>query len=338
MSHKLKPPKSAQKRVKQMPSFQPQIRLGLPPASGETANKIISKIARQENFSSIDELNAHLQRLMASGELNRMIQAPPETPADQAQELAYRAMEEPSSAKARKLADKALKLDPACIDALVIRAQTRRLGGSEFIAELRAAVAAGERNLGEKEFMEGRGHFWGILETRPYMRARRELALALLGAGQLREAADEFAAMLELNPNDNQGVRDYLLGVYLALSDLDSAASLYRQYDDDDSAVFAWGRVFLLMLSGRRAEARKALENALRNNPWAAAFFFGERAPTDPDSWGMGDQDEGDHAAAALLPACAEHPDIIVWIAKEGMAVMQALMDSAPAGGPRRVH
>ena len=338
MSHKFKPPKSTQKKVTQTPLLGPQIRLGLPHASGETAQKVIGKLAKEEDFSTVDELNAHLQRLMASGELNRMIQAAPESPAEQAQQLAYRAMEEPSSAKARKLAEKALKLDPACIDALVIRAQTRRLTPDEFIAELRAAVEAGERNLGENELIEGRGHFWGILETRPYMRARRELAMALLGAGQLREAADEFAAMLELNPNDNQGVRDYLLGVYLALNDLDGAANLYRQYDEDNSAVFAWGRVFLLMLSGRRAEARKALEEAFQNNPWTAAFFFGERAPSDPDSWGLGDEDEGDHAASALLPACAEHPDIIVWIAKEGLGVMHAMMDSGHASGPRRVH
>lgn len=338
MSHKLKPPKPARKKAKQMRLPPPQVRTGLPRAGGEMAQKVIGKLAREGDFTSIDELNAHLQRLMASGELNRMIQDAPESPADQAQELAYRAMEEPSPAKARKLAEKALKLHPACTDALVIRAQTRRLGRSEFIAEMRAAVETGERSLGEKEFLDARGHFWGILETRPYMRARRELALALLGAGQLRESAAEFAAMLELNPNDNQGVRDYLLGVYLALNDLDGAATLYGQYPEDDSAAFAWGRVFLLMLSGRRAEARKALEDAFQNNPWTAAFFFGERMPNDPDSWGMGDEDEGDHAAVALLPACAEHPDIVVWIAKEGLGVMQKMMDSGGAGGPRRVH
>ena len=138
--------------------------------------------------------------------------------------------------------------------------------------------------------------------------------------------------MLELNPRDNQGHRDYLLGVYLALNDLDGAAGLYRQYDDD-SAVFVWGRVFLLMLRGRRKEARTALTEAFHNNPGTAAFLFGERAPDDPDSWGVGDEDEGDHAASALLPACAQHPDIVVWIAKEGLEVMQGLMASGPGPG-----
>jgi len=32
-------------------------------------------------------------------------------------------------------------------------------------------VHAGERALGPEAFSEGVGHFWGVLETRPYMRA-----------------------------------------------------------------------------------------------------------------------------------------------------------------------
>jgi hypothetical protein len=340
VGHKFKPPKTTQKKVKQMPSPLPKMYTGLPRASGETAHKVIGRLAQEGNFSSIDELNAHLQGLMDSGELNRLIQAPPESPAEQAQELAYRAMEEPSSAKARKLVEKALKLDPDCVDALVIRAQTRRLRLNDFIAELRGAVEAGERSLGEPTFREARGHFWGILETRPYMRARRELAMALIGDRQLQAAAAEFKAMLELNPNDNQGVRDYLLGVYLALNDLDGAARLCQEFAEDSSAVFAWGRVFLLMLNGKRAAAKEALEDARQNNPWPATVFLGQRAaPEDPDSWGMGDQEEGDHAAVALLPACAEHPDVVVWIAKEAVKVLQGMMDSNPAGDPsRRVH
>lgn len=66
MSHKFKPPKSAPKKVKQMPLPLPQIRLGLPRASGETAHKIIGKLAKAGDFSSVDELNAHLQQLMDS--------------------------------------------------------------------------------------------------------------------------------------------------------------------------------------------------------------------------------------------------------------------------------
>jgi len=338
MSHKLKPPKPASKKLTQMPLPLPRARIGMPPVNLEKVHQVIGKLAKEGSFKSVEELNAHIEQLMASGELDRMLKAAPEGPVEQAQALVQRARDEPSMPKARKLAEQALKLDPNCIDAMLVRAQTRKLSEKEYIEELRAAVLTGERALGEVRFREDRGRFWGLVETRPYMRARSELAMALIGAGKTREAAQEFQAMLELNPNDNQGVRDYLLGLYLALSELDRAASLFRQYEEDSSAVFAWGRVFLLMLSGKRAEAVGALEQAFRTNPWTAKVLFSGNPPPDPPSWGIGDQDEGEHAAVALLPAVIEHPDIVVWIAKESVDVMKRIIDAPARRRVPRVH
>ena len=44
---------------------------------------------------------------------------------------------------------------------------SRRLG--DYYAK---GVEAGELALGPKGFKQYAGHFWGFLETRPYMRAR----------------------------------------------------------------------------------------------------------------------------------------------------------------------
>lgn len=60
------------------------------------------------------------------------------------------------------------------------------------------------------------GHFWGLLETRPYLRTRLGLAHALWTAGRRAEAVQHLQDMLRLNPNDNQGVR-YTLARLLAL-------------------------------------------------------------------------------------------------------------------------
>jgi tetratricopeptide (TPR) repeat protein len=68
-------------------------------------------------------------------------------------------------------------------------------------------VRAGERALGEEFFTEEVGNFWGILETRPYMRAREGLANALWALGERDQALAHYREMLELNPVDNQGVR-----------------------------------------------------------------------------------------------------------------------------------
>ena len=59
--------------------------------------------------------------------------------------------------------------------------------------------------LGAEGFEEYAGHFWGFLETRPYMRARAGLAIALIKLGDESAAIEHFRAMLKLNPNDNQG-------------------------------------------------------------------------------------------------------------------------------------
>ena len=56
-------------------------------------------------------------------------------------------------------------------------------------------------------FKQYAGHFWGFLETRPYMRARAGLAGTLLKLGDIDGAVGHYRDMLKLNPNDNQGIR-----------------------------------------------------------------------------------------------------------------------------------
>lgn len=76
-----------------------------------------------------------------------------------------------SRAKRRALANKALSLDPDCADALVLLAE-QAMHANEAMDLYERAMRAGERKLGEEFFEENRGHFWGIFETRGYMRAR----------------------------------------------------------------------------------------------------------------------------------------------------------------------
>src|SRR5579872_5994336 len=49
--------------------------------------------------------------------------------------------------------------------------------------------------------------FWGFLENRHIMRALERQALFYWQAGKVDEALDIFRQLLQVNPNDNQGVR-----------------------------------------------------------------------------------------------------------------------------------
>jgi len=106
----------------------------------------------------------------------------------------------------------ALRLDPGHADAWV------HLGNRCFEEGLvvealghyeRGQAAAEARTIGDPSRYPS--PFWLDLDSRPFMRALHGRGLCLWRLGQMEEARQVFAWMLELNPNDNQGVR-FLLG------------------------------------------------------------------------------------------------------------------------------
>lgn len=108
--------------------------------------------------------------------------------------------------KAAQLCRKALRTYPHGTDALATLAEIESETTEQFLTRLRQTVAAGRQDLGPKCFKEDKGYFWGLIETRPFMRAMATLADTLISIGT-PEARDEAIViheeMLALNPNDN---------------------------------------------------------------------------------------------------------------------------------------
>ena len=235
----------------------------------------------------------------------------------EAQDLVYDAWEAADGDAAFELLTRAVELDPTNVDAWLGLMDFEPLESDERIEFLRRLVAMGEKNLGKKTFRKDKGHFWGILETRPYMRARSQLALRLMEAGRLEESIAEHEAILELNPNDNQGVRYGLLSLYLALKRLDSANRLFREYDERKfSTVFAWGYVLERFLTGDAAGAIDALQDAQKQNPHAQAYFLGQRKPSKhmPGSYSLGSNEEAVIAWDILKLAWKRYPEAQSWL------------------------
>ena len=59
---------------------------------------------------------------------------------------------------------------------------------------------------------------WGDMDNRAYMRAIQWKAELMFEAGQKDDAIELYRLLLKLNPNDNQGVRYVLAGIYAGLS------------------------------------------------------------------------------------------------------------------------
>ncbi len=308
-----------------------------PPFGAEQTLRDLKKVLRNKNFGSMEEMNSFLTTLTGNGLQKAVAPAPAPTAKEQAQELAWQELEAPSAAKARKLAQLALLKDADCVDALTLLTGLDSKTAQELVEGLQRAVLAGERSLGEAFFQKNKGHFWGLLETRPYMRARQELADTLRQMGRYKDAIGQFEAMLELNPNDNQGIREPLLALYLQIGDLDAAGRLLQQNEDDGSATFAWARVLERILAAEMEEAARLLKNARKENLFVEQYLTTQRELPDemPDAYTMGSEEEAMITVESLTAAWAAHPKALLWLLGE---ILEQRAPTPPKRGGGKVQ
>jgi len=238
---------------------------------------------------------------------------------ERAQKLMYRAFETTNPAKRIALAHDALAISPNCADAYVLLAEEEADTIQRALEYYEQGVAAGERALGKRFFEENAGHFWGILETRPYMRARQGLADVLWRLKRQDEAREHFREMLRLNPNDNQGIRDLLLVLLLEMERDDEARALLKQYPDEWTATWLYTRALLeLRQHGADARANKALADALEENPYVPAYLTGrKRIPNRlPSLIGWGDEREAIAYASDHLNHWRRTPGAVEWVSE----------------------
>jgi len=258
----------------------------------------------------------------AMGQIFGMGELSGSDPAYQAQQLAYEAMQAAESGdgqRAISCAKQALNLDPGCIDALMLLSQAASESQAELIDNMKRTVDVGERTLGKQFFKENAGHFWGILETRPYMRARAFLAECLAEEGRRQEAIAHYEALLELNPGDNQGLRYGLMGLYLEAGRLDGAAALFSQFEDEGSSMFKWARVLERFMADDEAGATAALAEARQANPHVEPLLTGKkRMPRNmPDYYSIGDENEAIVCVDAIGAAWEHAEGALAWLKKK---------------------
>src|SRR5262249_41532931 len=153
------------------------------PSAAEAMSAELGRMLQESNFASIDDANAFLRSLVESGGA-RIGPGVARTPLEEAQDVMYEAWESPKG-RAIQLARKALSISPDCADAYVVLAQTLAKTTPRELELYELGVKAGERALGKEAFVEDADHFWGLVETRPYMRARAGVARCLFALGRV---------------------------------------------------------------------------------------------------------------------------------------------------------
>ena len=241
-----------------------------------------------------------------------------DTELQQAQELMYQAWEESNPARRIILAHEALEVSPNCADAYVLLAEEEADTVKRALEYYEQGVAAGERALGEDYFKENVGYFWGLLETRPYMRARQGLANTLWDLKRTDDAEAHYTEMLRLNPGDNQGIRYSLLNLLVATGQDEKALALLNgEYHDDAMAEWLYTRALLTFKTeGAGPAANAALKEALKQNPHVPAYLTGsKRLPVkQPAFMGFGDENEAVSYVSGALPVWRKTPGALDWL------------------------
>lgn len=248
---------------------------------------------------------------------------------DKAQQLMYQAWDETNPAKRINLAHKALSVSRDCADAYVLLAEEEADTAQRALKYYQQGVEAGKRALGEKYFKENVGYFWGLLETRPFMRALEGTANLWWNLNRRAEATKTYDEMLRLNPNDNQGVRYSLLNLLLESDRIEDVKKLLKKYKGDYSAVWTYTQALIeFRASGASDKANRLLKEALKQNPFVPVYLTGQkRIPNRlPDYIGLGDDNEAVNYAAAHLNHWRRTPGAVEWL--------QAHVGSRPISKP----
>ncbi|MDD2635903.1 MAG: tetratricopeptide repeat protein [Bacteroidales bacterium] len=250
----------------------------------------LMELIKKQGFETTDEISAFLEKFKGQSldDLPESIDKK-----DRSQDLVFDAYEEPVS-KGTKLVKQALELDPNNADAYNYLASIEK-NIDKAIEQYEKAIKAGEKTLGKKFFKEEKGYFWGMIETRPYMRAKAGLADCFYAKNEVDKAIEIYEEMLELNPNDNQGIRYLLSTLLLDKKDLTKFERFIKENEDEDCAVWNYNNaLYSFKKLGKTAKSEKVLLHAYKSNEFVIDYMLGNREmpKEQPRYIGRGDEDE----------------------------------------------
>lgn len=241
--------------------------------AGRTLLRDLHKLMAKQNFQSVEEIEAFMEKYTKE----HIPEFLPEGPEEEAEALVELAASKPRK-EAVKMARQALEIDPDCIPAfLVLAAHEDLLPVSAAL--FKRGVDLGYERFGDEYMEQNRGHFWGLTETRPFMRCLYGFADTLFDMGDFHQALSAWLEMLELNPSDNTGAREPAMLVLAALRDTELFLKLDAQFPDDDMCGTLYNRALMAFVDGDRAKATRLLKAAIKRNPHVPGLLTAEDEP-----------------------------------------------------------
>ena len=206
--------------------------------------KQLQKTLDSKDFSSEEELNAFMNENFVGKSPSDLMTTADDSPRGRAEQKLDLVDSANAPTMNRRHALAATKLDPTCIEAWYLLAQTYespaksksayrkaiKLGKIEFSSEIEDCLSLSKKNDPEKK-----SWLWGHHEARPFLMAYHELADLYAREDKMKRSIETFEEILRLNGNDNQGIRHILLPLYMLHEPAEKIETLLAHFPDDTS-------------------------------------------------------------------------------------------------------
>lgn len=205
-----------------------------------------------------------------------------------------------------------------CVDVLLPNVMMGKK--SERLKNVEALLMYAEKALGKEFFETNKGYFWGLIETRTYMRTLAALAEVYKSAMQREKAIECYEKSLMLCKEDNLGARYLLADLYMELRRADDALRLIESFKDDAGAMMLFTKALALFIKyGDDELALKGLSAAIKSNKFIVPMLLGQVAQPKqlPEYYGLGDENEAALYVAHNRLLWSNSPGVMDWLAQK---------------------
>lgn len=193
---------------------------------------ILDNFLKDKEFNTEEELNQALERFINSYHQDKLEDLYQETDLDKAYDLLEQAQNTKSKTKAQTLAKQAYDNCEECFDAYLyyVELEKNLLKKQQLLEEglQKEKTRLIKENFFTKDYI---GAFYGVYETRPYIRGLYLQALLYTTDGKMHLAQNTCQEILKLNESDNTGSRFLLMAIYAHLEKEKELLDLTKKYD-----------------------------------------------------------------------------------------------------------
>lgn len=128
---------------------------------------------------------------------------------------------------------------------------------SKCLSCITTAFCLGKVSLPAKFDQKKHHLIWAQLENRPFLRSCHALGLEYQELEWYRDALVLYQFILDVNPNDNQGVRDLIPECYLGLREYNSFIDFYNRNEEGAMTGMSISYALALIAVGKHDEAKE---------------------------------------------------------------------------------